>query len=371
MEDAWRDYLKAIADCSWVLHHPDTPKDAATTAAGIANLHRLAQLAWELAFEYRNVDAPLFFPVSVRNLSHGWNSSNAVYWIAVIDGGRAYAMSGDRGRAPFMEIGIYDNIDGFAEPGSGGGHLHAAVTERALGDGQGEIALRVSPDVDGPLRTTPGPQCIFVRQYAHDWAKTPPSAGFALRALNPLRAGESYESRLRRGLQDAPRYLANHVALYHGLAVSGRARGSNVLFEIPLDMNATLPSGHRFVSGYFDLADGEILSIAFRPEDAPYWSLELGDFWGQTFDYDRTLDGDADRFYDRPANRSHLHDRDAVREADGSVKIQVGAGSRPAGCANWLDTRGHKVGIVIYRQLRKLDCVPRFETRVIARGDVA
>jgi hypothetical protein len=337
-------------------------------SSGLTNLHRISQLAWELAFEYRDHDAPKLFPVSVRNLSHGWNSSNAVYYVGVIDGTRRYRLRGSRGHAPFVEVGIYDNLDGFGLPGSGGGQRISSVDETQLGSPGDQIDIEIGPNAAAPrgLPTSGAENVVFIRQYAHDWSATPPARDLYLEPLDAPKA-VSYDARVARGLADAPGYVENHLGIYHKLITGQRARGTNAMYDVPRDTASTLPAGHHYIAGNFELGPDQAMVLEFDPVDAPYWSVELGDFWGQTLDYDRTLDEAVKTPIDEPVSGSHLHDRQVRLSADGKAVIRIGGGPRPAGTPNWLDTKGHSIGFIVYRQFRMLDRFPRIKAYVERR----
>jgi hypothetical protein len=81
------------------------------------------------------------------------------------------------------------------------------------------------------------------------------------------------------------------------------------------------------------LAEDEALLIELDPPATPYWALQLCDRWFQCF----------------PDRRSNLNDREIVPEADGSVRIVIADGD--PGHPNWLDTSGHRLGVMFFRWL--------------------
>ena len=110
-----------------------------------------------------------------------------------------------------------------------------------------------------------------------------------------------------------------------------------------------MPNGHRFSSGYFKLSGEEALVVTFDADDAPYWGLDTTNNWFEPLSY-------AD-------HRSHYNNRTVRREAGGSVKIVIAA--RDPGLPNWIDTRGHLEGPMIFRWSRTNRPVPDLQARVV------
>jgi hypothetical protein len=115
-------------------------------------------------------------------------------------------------------------------------------------------------------------------------------------------------------------------------------------------MDMTLPSGHRFAFGHFDLGHDESLVVEFEPADVPYWGLTINNYWFEVVDYG--------------SHGSHLNNRTAQREADGSVRVVIS--TRRPGVANWIDTRGHRVGALVFRWSRTALPLPTLVTSVVA-----
>jgi len=110
-----------------------------------------------------------------------------------------------------------------------------------------------------------------------------------------------------------------------------------------------LPSGHRFAFGHFDLADDEALLVQFEPADVPYWGLTINNYWFEVVDYGE--------------EGSHLNNRTAHVEPDGQVRAVISM-RRPS-APNWIDTRGHRVGALVFRWSRTDLPLPSITTRVV------
>ena len=94
----------------------------------------------------------------------------------------------------------------------------------------------------------------------------------------------------------------------------------------------------------YRLGPGEALIFEFEPPDARYWHVQLVDLWFGSLDY---------------ANRqTSLNGHQLRRDADGRVRVVVA--HEDPGVPNWLDTAGHREGILQYRYVwTRNEPVPR------------
>jgi hypothetical protein len=124
---------------------------------------------------------------------------------------------------------------------------------------------------------------------------------------------------------------------------------------VPRWVGDAMPAGHRFAAGEFELEADEALIVEFDPPKAPYRGFQLVNHWFEPIDYGGT--------------GSHLNNRSAVLESDGSVRLVIADVDR--GTCNWLDTRGHRVGTMQLRLSRAEDLeLPSFRTRVVKVAEV-
>jgi hypothetical protein len=114
------------------------------------------------------------------------------------------------------------------------------------------------------------------------------------------------------------------------------------------------PAGHEFSCGWFRLEEDEALVLRFDPVPAPYWGLELANYWYEPL---------AHR-----SGRAILNDRSALREADGSVVAVVS--QRDPERPNWLDTAGHREGMMIFRLSRAQAPPPPIATELVRLRDL-
>jgi hypothetical protein len=84
---------------------------------------------------------------------------------------------------------------------------------------------------------------------------------------------------------------------------------------------------------WWRLGPGEAVVIDMVPPETAYWALQLCDRWFQC----------------QPGRRTNLNDRQVTPAADGSVRLVVSDGD--PGHPDWLDTSGHRTGIMFFRWL--------------------
>lgn len=367
--DPWIDFVDRLGAVTKIITSPDTPHDPVTVADGYQWLPRLLRLAWEHAHEYADTEHPVIFKATGSYLTNGWQTTDAVYYSAIIDGTKTYRITGKRGTAPLIEFTTNEGFDGMQRRSV----MVASITEKDLQlneDNSFTLFVSPRPHPGNWLKTTADTNLIYLRQYTHDWGVTK-QAEVDIELLEEDKSLEEQRVQLlptgARYATEAPKiadvwsayrktveYVLNYLEAYHQRAVGLLRTRRNDLQPYPHDEGSTMPAGHRFAVAMFDLAENEILLIEFAPEDAPYWGVQLGNFWGETLAYD----GSAP---------TRLNNRTAQVDADGYVRIAISNAPRPTGVSNWLSTVGRPVGSVIYRQFRQFSTLPSFQSRVITR----
>jgi hypothetical protein len=116
------------------------------------------------------------------------------------------------------------------------------------------------------------------------------------------------------------------------------------------DVVAAIPNPDvNYTFGWWQVDAGQALLIDVKPPPTRYWSLQICDRWFQCF----------------PDRRTNLHDREAQRGEDGLVQIILA--EHDPGVANWLETSGHRTGVMFFRWLHTdVESVPTCKVVPIA-----
>src|SRR5690606_24578552 len=346
---AWEDFCEQLKAAGAVLARPSTPRDELSQAEGLRKLARMVRVGLEATLEYADTRYPEIYQLITPTTLGEGETSDARYHQAMIDGRRTYILSGQRGDAPFIEFTVYAGKIGLDAKSAQVG----ALTERELKvDAEGRYELVLSPEKHAGnwIRTTPEASLIYIRQYAHDWSRTA-GATFHIREAGAegLRPNVTLEQ-VMTALPRTADYVARSTAIW--AAIVDRARQAPVNRFTPFvedEPSPEMPTGHRFSSGHFRLEEDEALEVRFTPADVPYWGMDITNYWFEPISY--------------PSHRSHVNNRTAVLEADGSVKVVIAA--RDPGARNWIDTRDHREGMMMLRWSRTALPVPPIETRVV------
>lgn len=348
---AWEDFCEQLKAAGAVLARPSTPTDDLTQAEGLRKLARMIRLGLEATLEYADTRHPEVYPVITPTTLGEGETSDARYHQAMIDGSRTYVLSGARGDAPFIELTVYAGKIGIDSHSAQVGTL----TERELkveADGRYQITLSPESHPGNWIRTTREATCIYIRQYAHDWSRTV-GATFDIRETgsDSVRPNVTL-AQVMAALPRTAAYVARSSAIWAGIVDQALKAPPNRFITFPQkdhDESPEMPTGHRFSSGHFRLEPGEALVVTLKPDKVPYWGLDITNYWFEPLSW--------------PSHRSHLNNHTAAIGADGTVTIRIGA-TNP-GTDNWIDTRGHGEGMMMFRWSRTSLPVPQIATEVV------
>jgi hypothetical protein len=355
----WSEFCRELERAGAVVERAETPDHDIDRAEGYRYLSRLLRIGLDLTLEFADTRNPTLVPAQAPHFGDGGNTADCIYLHAVIDGRLSYRLVGTRGGAPLMEIGLYAGKIGL-DPESR--RVDALREHEIAVDADGRIEIRLGGwHGTNTLRSTEEANYVFIRQYAHDWAQVEPAslhlelaeeAGSA--ADQPAEAPLTLDA-AAEGLQRAARFV-HDAAVAWAAVVDGARRGPpNMLHPVPDDMDMTLPSGHRFAFGHFDLTEDQALLVEFEPADVPYWGLTINNYWFEVVDYGE--------------EGSHINNRTAYVAPDGRVRAVISMRRPPV--PNWIDTRGHRVGALVFRWSRTDLPLPPITTRVVPVASLA
>ena len=313
-------------------------------------LTRFVGLAFEQLIERSDPDHPSFYDVNSEIRKYAGDNPDQGYPLATIAGDRSYRITGNRGNALLVEVGVY--AGSFAGKNRNRSLVANLTEEHLVFDPDGDIEILLGPDADPRLpnhiQLEPDAEKVTIRQYFADpldkrWAYRIERVPAALPRA-PLQPDDMAER-----LQAAAAFVEGNLQVWTRRSAARAAGPHNRLIPLADTGNLQTPTGIRYLNGYWKLAQDEALVLEFTPAQVPYWGFLIMNFWMESLEY-----------RDRPVSINNFQ---AKRSADGAVRIVVAHGD--PGVPNWIDTAGHREGLMMLRWARGNDRVPKVDARVV------
>lgn len=312
--------------------------DPEIAAEGEAYVARVVSAALAPSFlGHRLMEGGLSMPLPV----YGGPNPDYIMRHALIDPIGRYRIEGQLNGSERVGIGLYI-------PGRSGAPLMAgyAVFGPATCALGGHFSLDIGPGLDGPgtLPILPGARILMFRVLHRD-ASTPARIrvhGLAEQHGPSLATGSSDGA-----LAHVARTVQSNIAEYMKWMRAARDL-PNQLAPAPGELAETVvgDADTQYFLGGFDLADGEWLEVTMPSELTGYWSLHAYNYW-----YEHLV-------------TPGVHDRSAVPQADGTVRIAIGP-CTPKDADNWIDTLGRSKGALVCRLVAQGRSVAAPQTRLI------
>jgi hypothetical protein len=323
---AWAELSDALAFAVARIEDDPDPLTEREAADGHQYVMRILAAVAESSLLTFDPAHPAFVSMreSVRYL--GASGPDIDYDVALVAPDGRYRVTGVRGGATFVGVCVYRHAG------------DAGATEIVASVDIDEI---VAPDGTFAYEfADPGAARVIVRQYFHDraaqargsWSIERVSGTAEARGLpeRPLPTLDAMRARIGNAAQSI-RWNAQLNQLW---TPQLRAHPNRFVRQTSDDIVAAVSNPDvMYATTWWRLAAGEALAVDFTPPDTRYWALQLCDRWFQCF----------------PDRRTNLNDHQVTREPDGSVRIVVADGD--PGTANWLDTSGHRTGVMFFRWL--------------------
>lgn len=273
-------------------------------------------------------DHPSFLAMleSVRFL--GAAGPDIDYDVAAVRPDSLYRISGTRGDASYVGIAVY----------AGAGAAGASAIVRS-------VDVDEIIDADGSFSwefSHPEAARVIVRQYFHDrasqtsgsWTIDRVDAGATDLDADTARRALPGTAEMEARIANAANTIRWNSQLNSLWTPERRDHPNEFVRQTSDDIVAAIPNPDVIYSfTWWRVAEDEVLVIDVVPPATPYWALQLCDRWFQCF----------------PDRRSNLNNGQAVVNPDGSVRIVISDGD--PGVPNWLDTSGHRTGVLFFRWL--------------------
>jgi len=340
-EAIWGAYLDLLKPAAALAEQVGGPRSADVEYA----LYR--QFAMNLAqgyFIYFQLDPkfPEFMPFE-HSVFLAQPNPDSVYYLARIEAGGVYRVTGRRGDAPVAGFGLIGTLIGTGTP-PGPGYGNFDIDDLQLADdGAFEVVFsETRPDgYAGDWRYThPQAQFLLVRQFSVNWGEDV-DVQVAIERLDPTGAKPPMtpavtDAKLRELFGGyAERLSALCIGTVNRLAEKGFVNRAKL--EDYNDYGNTDDWPQAYWECVFDIADDEALVIETdMPDTCHYWNVQVIDaLWNQ-----------VEMVY----RQSSLNNAQAKLDPDGKFRAVLCA--TDPGLHNWLDTNGCRYGMLIGRWYR-------------------
>lgn len=373
---AWEEFCDSLKAAGQIVlqHAPDTDVDR---AEGFRYLTRLLRVGLRFSLEYGDPSAPQIIQWMHETQKFGVDNPDQIYLWARISENYEYRLSGARGNVSFLSINVYGGSFG-----RGGrrriAHLNADDIPTGP-DGRFELMLSTREHSGNWIRLEPDTTTLVIRQTMNNgptefpvplrgrpgvtwptWsspdAATETPIPFTLERLNFAPPPPLTSLRLVKGLQRAVRNLVGTATAF--------AQLSDRMLQTP---NTILPTDEKMwaesfgdpeirpLGAYWKLAPDEAWVIEFTPPECRYWSFLLCNYWAESLEY---------RFRPVWTNKHRARYR-----PDGSVTLVVSHRDPGLPDVTWLDTEGHREGMITLRWVMAKEA-PVPTSRVVKLADL-
>lgn len=314
--------LDAIAEAETLVRAAPHVETEADLLEGLQYLAGCIAGCLHLAFDYDR-DHPFLQSGTGPFTKMGLDNPDTLYFGTRVQSGCEYVVTGKRGTTTDLSFQLL----GGEYTDAGIPDSETAFDDRRLDIGSdGSFEWRFTPKVNAQL---------VIREVYNDWsaqrgtvaiARTdtagtaPPSLSSDLIEKRYAVAGKQLVQRVKTWLQ-FPQWFYLNIPV--NTMVAPRLTPGGL---------ATQYSS----AGHFDLTPDQALVITVPVSDAPYLGFQLGSMWYISLDYIN--------------HQTSLNGTQAQADPDGKVRIVV-AGRDP-GVINWVETLGHRKGILQFRWQR-------------------
>jgi hypothetical protein len=332
----WDAFCETLRRAGAALLEPEAPEDPRERAAALEYLLGLVSAGARIATGLSDPDRPRF----LRNPdSHSrWgaeNADNGYLWTRIRPDA-VYRISGERGSAFDFLIEVKE---GYMQLGHDRNFATLTAADLEIGpDGLFEVILAAErPAGQDSVRASwlpldPDARYVAIRQFFLDWENETP-ARFRIEREGDAGEPPPFESAgAARRLEEAGAWIEG-TARFFGEWVPRLREQHRAGVILPARKFAGGADDIWYGNDLYRLADDEALIVETELPDARYWSFQLCDLWFRSADY---------------ANRqTSINASQAWLDRDGRFRCVVA--HRDPGVGNWLDTAGHREGVLQYR----------------------
>jgi hypothetical protein len=331
---AWRELAISLEAAGE--HVFSSTPDPGERREGLAFLADLLSAALEMKVAKGDVRQPRFTDWMSDHRKFLGDTPDAVYHTAELSAEHGYEIRGTRNDAEYLGFMLYGRgLNGWNRAAGN------VSSETMRFDDEGRFRLLLSrerPELDERadwIALEDDVHMVMVRQYFHDRA-TKREARFTIRNLEPVAPTPKEDAQLAASLREATAFFTG--TLHGTVALAQMVAKKPNTEEPPSEYNADFggifypTSDNQYLGTGFALAEGEALIVEGVVPNVDYWSVSLQNSWLQSIE--------------SAHHTSSLHNHQ-IEQRNGRYRVVVSA-SDP-GVENWLDTAGHREGLLAVR----------------------
>jgi hypothetical protein len=266
----------------------------------------------------------------------GGDNPCGLYHSAPVNGTDTYRLRGTRGSAAWVSFMAQRSHDCFAHGLGVFGDAIFMTDLQVAADGTFEMIVSPQEHTGNWIETDRFTSMLIIRQFFGDSDDVRP---MDLTIENLSRGGEVKGTLSLDGAVAQLTRSAQMFGLYvPAMQFEMQSKGGSVnafATDIgdPTSNYGGVPGGNAVTTRWRLQADEALVARVLPPTPCPYWDVQVGNLWYESWDYRHFISGLTCR-------QVALHD-------DGSVTIVVS--ERDPGTCNWLETAGHREGHMAIR----------------------
>jgi len=357
---AWREWCATLADTGAEALRNTLTHDEIDLAEGLRHLARMVRLTSFSGFENNDGGDPYLWRALGPDLKMGGDNPQGLYLSCPINGTDTFRLHGTRGSALWVSVIVGRGPSARAAGLAPFGEAVFATDLVVADDGTIELwASRERPD--GAANWVPTDEHsnrLLVRQFFGTYETVTPMDLRVENVTHPSHPRPALTVDEAVGaLQTAGASFAAMVPMFQGeLLGKGGDRINSFATDIgdPTSTSGGVPGGNAVTARWHLEPDEALLVRVTPPDPCPYWDVQVGNGWYESFDYRWFCSG--------------LTCAQAVYADDGSCTLVLS--ERDPGTANWLEAAHHRDGHIAIRW-QLTDTLPIPECTVVKVADVA
>jgi len=305
-------------------------------AEGVRYLSRIARLALESELENKDSSHPYFQRSLGPTLKMGGDNPCGLYLAAPINGVDTFKISGSRGTARWLSFFAQRSYDALREGLTVFGDCLFSSNLQCDDNDQFEIIISPNEQKGNWIKTDKYCSLMLIRQFfSHD--KTIEAMDLRIENLTKGHQAKALLTldEVNKRLDASGAFFEMMVPIMQREMVEQGDRLNTFETDIgnPTSDTGGVPGGNGVTARWELAADEALIITAKAPTPCPYWDIQVGNGWYESWDYRHYISG--------------LGCEDAVYNSDDSFTLVLS--EQDPGTVNWLEAAGHSEGHIAVR----------------------